>query len=75
MNALEFFVASRSTLLFTGMLAEIKTDLKRELESQKVPASMRQVTGRDQVGRVAAMRMLLDEAEGTESEAGETEVE
>jgi hypothetical protein len=72
-NLLEFFVASSSTLMLTGMLAELKTDLNKELDSQKVRAPMRQVTRPEEVDALAAVRTLLEKASERETGAGETD--
>ena len=65
-NFLEFFVASNSTLMLTGMLAELKTDLNQELEGQKIGSRLKQVTSQDEVDALARLRTLLDRT----SEAG-----
>jgi hypothetical protein len=72
-NVLEFFVASNSTLMLTGMLAELKSDLNKERDAQKVRAPMKQITEPEQVDAIASIRTLLDMASEAESEAGETE--
>jgi hypothetical protein len=74
MNFLEFFSASDSVLMLTGMLAELKSDLNKELENQKMPGSMKQVTSRDDIDALATIRSLLDKAAESESAAGETEI-
>jgi hypothetical protein len=59
-NFLEFFVASNSTLMLTGMLAELKTDLNQELDVQKIGSRLKQVTSQDEVDALARLRTLLD---------------
>jgi len=73
-KVLEFFVASNSTLMLTGMLAELKADLNKELAGQRGAFQMRQVTAPEEVGAVAMVRTLLDKAAEAENGAGETEV-
>jgi hypothetical protein len=73
-NVLEFFVASSSTLMLTGMLAELKADLNKELAAQRGAPEMRQVTAPQEVDAVAMVRTLLDKAAELEQAAGETEV-
>jgi hypothetical protein len=72
-NVLEFFVASSSTLMLTGMLAELKADLNKERDAQKVRAPMKQITEPEQVDEIATIRTLLDKASEAETEAGEIE--
>jgi len=72
-KVLEFFVASSSTLMLTGMLAELKSDLNRELETQKGRPQAAQVTEPEAVAAVANVRTLLDKASEQEMAAGETE--
>jgi N-acetylneuraminic acid mutarotase len=72
-NLLEFFVASSSTLMLTGMLAELKVDLNKELDAVKGRPVMRQVTAPEQVDALAQIRTLLDMEAEAESAAGETE--
>ena len=60
MNFLEFFVASDSVLMLTGMLAELKSDLNKELVSQKMPGVMKQVTSQDDMDAIATISSLLD---------------
>jgi len=72
-KVLEFFVASNSTLMLTGMLAELKSDLNKERDTQKIHPPMRQVTEPEEVDAIATIRTLLDKASEAESEAGETE--
>jgi len=69
---LEFHVACSSTLLLTGMLAELKSDLNRELEQTKREA-MRQVTSTEEVSAVSQIRSLLDKMAEDEHSAGETD--
>ncbi|MEM4729558.1 MAG: Ig-like domain-containing protein [Thermoplasmata archaeon] len=72
-GVLEFFVASSSTLMLTGMLAELKSDLNKELEALKGRPVMRQVTRPEEVDAVAQIRTLLEKEAEAESAAGETE--
>jgi hypothetical protein len=73
MHKLEFFVASNSTLMLTGMLAELRADLNKELGALKSRPVMRQVTAPQEVDAVAQIRTLLDMKAEAESPAGETE--
>jgi hypothetical protein len=57
---LEFFVASSSTLMLTGMLAELKADLNKELEGQKGMPEMEQVTDAKKVDALAQITTLLE---------------
>jgi hypothetical protein len=70
---LEFHVASTSTLLVTGLLAELKSDLNRELEARKLRDQLPQVTAADQVAAIRQIRSLLDKASESEGAPGETE--
>jgi len=72
-SLLEFFVASNSTLMLTGMLAELKADLNKELSSQKGKPSMTQVTRAEDVDAVAQIRTLLDMESEAEAGADESE--
>jgi N-acetylneuraminic acid mutarotase len=71
-GVLEFHVACGSTLMLTGMLAELKTDLNRELEEKKRD-SMKQVISPEEVSAVSQIRSLLDKMAESENSAGETE--
>jgi hypothetical protein len=71
-RVLEFYVACNSTLMLTGMLAELRTDLDRELDARKREA-MRQVTSAEDVSSVSQIRSLLDKMASSEQSAGETE--
>jgi hypothetical protein len=62
MSFLEFSVASDSVLMLTGMLAELRTDLNKELESHKLKGAMKQVTDQDDIEAVAEIRQLLEKA-------------
>ena len=73
-KVLEFHVACSSTLLLTGMLAELKSDLNRELDETKLEA-MRQVTSAEEVSAVSKIRSLLDKMAEGERSAGETDQE
>ena len=72
MSFLEFFAASDSVLMLTGMLAELKSDLNKELENQKMAGSMKQVTSRDDMDALATIRSLLEKAR---EEKGESDKE
>jgi hypothetical protein len=71
-RVLEFHVACRSTLLLTGMLAELKVDLNHELEDNK-RETMKQVISAEEVTAVSQIRSLLDKMAESERTAGETE--
>jgi len=71
-KVLEFFVASSSTLMLTGMLAELKADLNKELGAQRGTPQVRQLTEPEEVDAVAMVRTLLDRATEAEIAAGET---
>ena len=77
MSFLEFSVSSDSVLMLTGMLAELKSDLNKELESHKLKGAMKQVVDQDDMEAVAEIRHLLEKATEAESEstAGKTEKE
>jgi len=72
-NVLEFYVASDSVLMLTGMLAELKTDLRKEMETQKLRGGMSQVTDQNNVDALSSIRTLLDRAPNSEISAGDTE--
>ena len=72
---LEFFVASSSTLMLTGMLAELKSDLNKELNSVKGKPTMKQVTKPEEVDAMAQIRTLLDMEFESESKAEDTEID
>jgi hypothetical protein len=72
-KVLEFFVASSSTLMLTGMLAELKSDLNKELGAMKGLPAMRQLTEQGEVDAVARIRSLLDKRAESESDAGDIE--
>jgi hypothetical protein len=72
-RVLEFHVASTSTLLVTGLLAELKTDLNRELDARKIRDHLPQVTAADQVAAIRQIRSLLDKASESEGAPGETD--
>jgi hypothetical protein len=59
-NVLEFFVASSSTLMLTGMLAELKTDLNKELEGKRFEGRIVQVTDARSVEALGGVMSLLD---------------
>jgi len=73
-RVLEFFVASGSTLMLTGMLAELKADLNQELEAQKGRPEMKQLTAPEEVDAVAMVRTLLDKAAESDLAAGDTDI-
>jgi len=66
-------VASSSTLMLTGMLAELKSDLNKELNGIKGKPTMKQVTKPEEVDALAQIRTLLDMESEAEAGAGETE--
>jgi hypothetical protein len=70
MSFLEFSVSSNSVLMLTGMLAELKSDLNKELESHHLKGAMKQVTDKDDMDAVAEIRLLLEKATETEKETG-----
>jgi hypothetical protein len=70
MNFLEFFVASDSVLMLTGMLAELKSDLNKELVNQKMPGSMKQVTSQDDMDAVMELRTMLETIAADEGKDG-----
>ncbi len=72
-RVIEFHVASTSTLLVTGLLAELKTDLNRELEARKLHDRLPQVTASEQVAAIRQIRSLLDKAAESEGAPGDTE--
>ena len=72
-NILEFFAASASTLMVTGLLAELKNDLKKVTEGQRSSAKMTQVTSEDTVQAVLKTKTLLDRTMEAEGRAGESE--
>jgi hypothetical protein len=59
--------------MLTGMLAELKADLNKERDAQKVRAPMKQITEPEEVDAIASIRTLLDITSESESGAGETE--
>jgi hypothetical protein len=59
-NVLEFFVASSSKLMLTGLLAELKTDLNKELKLENISAEPVQVTDAGLVRQLASERTILD---------------
>jgi len=72
-GVIEFHVASSSTLLVTGLLAELKSDLNRELEQRKLRDRLPQVTAAEQVEAIRKIRSLLDKAAESEGAPGETD--
>jgi len=59
-NILELYVASGSKLMLTGLLAELKTDLARELKIEGVPVEKVKVVDPEAVGGLLAETTLLD---------------
>ncbi len=53
--------------VLTGMLAELKSDLNKELESHKLKGAMKQITDKDDMDAVAEIRSLLEKASEAES--------
>jgi hypothetical protein len=68
MSFLEFSVSSDSVLMLTGMLAELKSDLNKELETHHMKGAMKQVVDRDDMEAVAEIRHLLEKAGEAETE-------
>ncbi len=73
-RVLEFLVASSSTLMLTGMLAELKSDLNKELGALRGRPIMEQVTRGDEVSSMVMKRTLLDKAAEAEMGAEESEL-
>jgi hypothetical protein len=73
-QVLEFHVASTSTLMLTGMLAELKSDLNDELNLKQVKGRMEQVTDAKKVDALSSIMSLLDRASEIDSESGETDI-
>jgi len=69
-NYLEFFVATDSVLMLTGMLAELKSDLNKELDTRSVRTGMRQVTSQAEVEALSSITTLLEKATEAELAAG-----
>jgi hypothetical protein len=67
---LEFFVASTSTLMLTGMLAELKSDLNKELASRKAGGELSQVTDAETVKKLVSEGTLLERATEGEDKSG-----
>jgi len=59
-SLLEFFVASNSTLMLTGMLAELKSDLNKELAAQRGAPEMKQVTAPEEVEAIRTLATFLE---------------
>jgi len=72
-QVLEFHVASTSTLMLTGMLAELKSDLNDELNLKQVKGKMEQVTDARKVDALGGIMSLLEKAPNSEIDAGDTE--
>ena len=73
-RVLEFQVASSSTLMLTGMLAELKADLNKELGAQRGRPVMEQLTRADDIAGMVMKRTLLDKAAEAEMGADESDV-
>jgi len=73
-RVLEFLVASSSTLMLTGMLAELKADLNKELGALRGRPVMEQLTRADDIAGMVMKRTLLDKAAEAEMGAGESDV-
>ncbi|MEW5761564.1 MAG: hypothetical protein AB1779_12460, partial [Candidatus Thermoplasmatota archaeon] len=60
-KSIEFFVASDSILVVTGLLAELKNDLNEELKADKVPVKkMPQIISKKVRDEIESRKMLLD---------------
>ncbi|MEW5760054.1 MAG: hypothetical protein AB1779_04750 [Candidatus Thermoplasmatota archaeon] len=60
-NSVEFFVASNSILVVTGLLAELKNDLNDEMKKDKVPVKkMPQIVSEEMRDKIKRKAMLLD---------------
>jgi hypothetical protein len=73
-QVLEFHVASSSTLMLTGMLAELKSDLNDELSTKQVKGRMEQVTDAKKVDALSNIMSLLEKASEIECESLETDI-
>jgi len=73
-NLLEFFVASSSVLMLTGMLAELKMDLNKELDGRNIRTGMKQVTSQKEVEALGAIKTLLERASEVESADSEIDM-
>jgi N-acetylneuraminic acid mutarotase len=71
-QVLEFHVASSSTLMLTGMLAELKSDLNDELSLKQVRGGMEQVTDARKVDALQSIMSLLDKASEQDGKSVET---
>ena len=74
MSFLEFYVASNSLLMLTGMLAELKSDLNKELDLHKIPIKMKQITDHERIKATITTRTLLDKTAQIERKPGELEM-
>jgi hypothetical protein len=70
----EFQVASSSTLMLTGMLAELKSDLNDELSVKQVKGRMEQVTDSKKVDTLNTIMSLLEKGSEIECDSGETDI-
>ncbi|MEW5760049.1 MAG: putative Ig domain-containing protein [Candidatus Thermoplasmatota archaeon] len=73
-NVLEFFVASSSILVVTGLLAELRTDINKELKKEMLgERAMEDVVEEDIKGAVARLPSLLSRYVEVEIEPESTE--
>jgi hypothetical protein len=72
-NILEFFAASASTLMVTGLLAELKGDLQKVTEGQRERSKMTQITEDAAVQDFIRTKTLLARTMEVEGMAGESE--
>ena len=61
-KVLEFHVAASSTLMLTGMLAELKSDLNKSLKALKHEGKMKRVSEEETLNAVTATKTLLDKS-------------
>jgi hypothetical protein len=61
-KVLEFHVAASSTLMLTGMLAELKSDLNKALKALKHEGRMKRVSEEETLSAVTATKTLLDKS-------------
>jgi hypothetical protein len=69
-NILEYYVASGSKLMLTGLLAELKTDLARELKIEGVPVEEVKVVDAGVGGELLSGKTLLDKTPEGEDKPG-----
>ena len=60
--------------MLTGMLAELKTDLQKELVALKERPIMKQITAPEEFSALAQIKTLLDKDAESEMKAGETDI-